>query len=133
MPATKKNPDTAIRSVSGIIYLSNSLQRDGQLVRAGIKIEFRHIAGVALGHCHKADLVICLGDITDKEDTKEKEIKNLLEIKEVIDILKNKENNYYVPTPKATKFNNFPQRERTDFKALEMAALRKRLERSKKE
>ena len=33
----------------------------------------------------KADLVICLGDITDKEDTKEKEIKNLLEIKEVID------------------------------------------------
>ena len=33
----------------------------------------------------KAELVICLGDITDKEDTKEKEIKNLLEIKEVID------------------------------------------------
>lgn len=33
----------------------------------------------------KADLVICLGDITDKEDTKEKEIKNLLEIKDVID------------------------------------------------
>ncbi len=33
----------------------------------------------------KADLVICLGDITDKEDNKEKEIKNLLELKEVID------------------------------------------------
>lgn len=33
----------------------------------------------------KANLVICLGDITDKEDNKEKEIKNLLELKEVID------------------------------------------------
>ncbi len=33
----------------------------------------------------KADLVICLGDITDKEETKEREIKNLLEIRDVID------------------------------------------------
>ncbi len=30
-------------------------------------------------------LVICLGDITDKEETREKEISNLLEIKAVID------------------------------------------------
>ncbi|MBQ2940634.1 MAG: metallophosphoesterase [Clostridia bacterium] len=36
----------------------------------------------------KAELVICLGDITDKEDTKEKEIKNLLEIRNVIDASK---------------------------------------------
>ena len=33
----------------------------------------------------KADLVICLGDITDTEDTKEKEIGNLSEIREVMD------------------------------------------------